>query len=311
MIVELVNHKSEIQFMGQRNLWLTLSAALILISFASLIFRGLNFGVDFTGGLLMEVSFEKPVDLQDLREDLAKAGYPDAQVQSFGGANEALIRMLPRDETNSTDQGNALLQVLREIDGSAQLRRTEFVGPQVGRELAERGGTALIFTLLMVSFYVMFRFQWKFSVGAVVALIHDVVITTGIFSVLQLPFDLTVIAALLAVVGYSLNDTIVVFDRIRENFKKIRGGDVVSIVNTSINDTLGRTINTAMTVFIVVVVLFFLGGEAVRGFSAALIIGVIVGTYSSIYIASAILLLLGLTREDLLVDKKIEDDGQP
>jgi len=297
--------------MGQRKFWLILSLTLVLISFASLIFRGLNFGVDFTGGLLMEVSFDKSVDLQALRTDLAEAGYADAQVQSFGGANEALIRMLPRDETNSTDQGNALLKVLHEIDSSAQLRRTEFVGPQVGRELAEKGGTALIFTLLMIMVYVMFRFQWKFAVGAVVALIHDVVITVGVFSVLHLPFDLTVIAALLAVIGYSLNDTIVVFDRIRENFKKIRGGDVVSITNLSINETLGRTINTSMTVLIVVVVLFFFGGDALRGFSAALIIGVVVGTYSSIYVASALVLALGLTREDLLVDKKIEDDGQP
>jgi preprotein translocase subunit SecF len=257
------------------------------------------------------VSFDKSVDLQALRTDLAEAGYPDAQVQSFGGANEALIRMLPRDETNSTDQGNALLEVLREIDSSAQLRRTEFVGPQVGKELAEKGGTALIFTLLMIMIYVMFRFQWKFAVGAVAALIHDVVITVGVFSVLQLPFDLTVIAALLAVIGYSLNDTIVVFDRIRENFRKIRGGDVVAITNLSINETLGRTINTSMTVFIVVVVLFFFGGDALKGFSAALIIGVVVGTYSSIYIASSLVLLLGLTREDLVVEKKIEDDGQP
>jgi preprotein translocase subunit SecF len=297
--------------MGQRKFWLTLSLALVLISFASLIFRGLNFGVDFTGGLLMEVSFDKSVDLQALRTDLAEAGYADAQVQSLGGANDALIRMMPRDETNSTDQGNALLKVLREIDSSAQLRRTEFVGPQVGRELAEKGGTALIFTLLMIMIYVMFRFQWKFSVGAVVALVHDVIITVGVFSLLQLPFDLTVIAALLAIIGYSLNDTIVVFDRIRENFKKIRGGDVASITNLSINETLGRTINTSVTVFIVVVVLFFFGGDALRGFSAALIIGVVVGTYSSIYIASALLLTLGFTREDLLVDKKIEDDGQP
>jgi preprotein translocase subunit SecF len=309
--VELLNHKSEIQFMGQRKFWLALSLALVLISFASLIFRGLNFGVDFTGGLLMEVSFDKSVDLQALRTDLAEAGYADAQVQSFGGVNDALIRMMPRDETNSTDQGNALLKVLREIDSSAQLRRTEFVGPQVGRELAEKGGTALIFTLLMIMIYVMFRFQWKFSVGAVVALVHDVVITVGVFSLLQLPFDLTVIAALLAIIGYSLNDTIVVFDRIRENFRKIRGGDVASITNLSINETLGRTINTSVTVFIVVVVLFFFGGDALRGFSAALIIGVVVGTYSSIYIASALLLTLGFTREDLLVDKKIEDDGQP
>jgi preprotein translocase subunit SecF len=297
--------------MGQRKFWLALSLALVLISFASLIFRGLNFGVDFTGGLLMEVSFDKSVDLQALRTDLAEAGYADAQVQSFGGANDALIRMMPRDETNSTDQGNALLKVLREIDSSAQLRRTEFVGPQVGRELAEKGGTALIFTLLMIMIYVMFRFQWKFSVGAVVALVHDVIITVGVFSLLQLPFDLTVIAALLAIIGYSLNDTIVVFDRIRENFRKIRGGDVASITNLSINETLGRTINTSVTVFIVVVVLFFFGGDALRGFSAALIIGVVVGTYSSIYIASALLLSLGLTREDLLVDRKIEDDGQP
>lgn len=309
--MELLNPKSEIQFMGQRRGWLILSALLIFISLASLVFRGLNFGIDFTGGLLMEVGFSKPVDLQALRDDLRESGYGEAQVQSFGGASDILIRMLPRDETSATDQSNELLEALRKVDSSVQLRRTEFVGPQVGRELAERGGTALIFTLLMIMVYVMFRFQWKFAIGAVAALIHDIIITVGVFSVLQLPFDLTVIAALLAVIGYSLNDTIVVFDRIRENFRKIRGGDVVSATNRSINETLSRTINTSMTVMIVVVVLFFFGGEAVKGFSAALIIGVVVGTYSSIYIASALVLALGLTREDLLADKKIEDDGQP
>jgi preprotein translocase subunit SecF len=297
--------------MGQRRRWLTLSAILILISLASLLFRGLNFGVDFTGGLLMEVGFSKPVDLQALRSDLGAAGYGDAQVQSFGGASDVLIRMLPRDEASADDQANVLLGVLQKVDSSVELRRTEFVGPQVGRELSERGGTALIFTLIMIMIYVMFRFQWKFAVGAVAALIHDVIITVGVFSILQLSFDLTVIAAILAVIGYSLNDTIVVFDRIRENFRKIRSGDAVSITNRSVNETLSRTINTSMTVFIVVVVLFFFGGEAVRGFSAALIVGVVVGTYSSIYVASALVLLLGLTRDDLLVSKKVEDDGQP
>ncbi len=309
--MELLKHKSEIQFMGQRRGWLTLSALLILISLGSLLFRGLNFGVDFTGGLLMEVGFAKPVDLQVLRNDLNEAGYVDAQVQSFGGASDVLIRMLPRDETSAIGQSAALLEVLRKVDSSVKVRRTEFVGPQVGKELAERGGTALIFTLLMIMIYVMFRFQWKFAVGAVTALIHDVIITVGVFSVLQLPFDLTVIAALLAIIGYSLNDTIVVFDRIRENFRRIRGADPASITNLSINETLSRTINTSMTVMIVVVVLFLFGGEAVKGFSAALIIGVFVGTYSSIYIASALVLTFGLTREDLLADKKLEDDGQP
>jgi len=297
--------------MGQRRRWLTLSAILILISLASLLFRGLNFGVDFTGGLLMEVGFSKPVDLQALRTDLGAAGYGDAQVQSFGGASDVLIRMLPRDEASADDQANVLLGVLQKVDSSVELRRTEFVGPQVGRELSERGGTALIFTLIMIMIYVMFRFQWKFAVGAVAALIHDVIITVGVFSILQLSFDLTVIAAILAVIGYSLNDTIVVFDRIRENFRKIRSGDAVSVTNRSVNETLSRTINTSMTVFIVVVVLFIFGGEAVRGFSAALIVGVVVGTYSSIYVASALVLLLGLTRDDLLVSKKVEDDGQP
>jgi preprotein translocase subunit SecF len=282
-----------------------------VISLASLIFRGLNFGVDFTGGLLMEVGFENPVDLQTLRGDLAEAGYADAQVQSLGGGRDILIRMLPRDESSAADQGQNLLTALQAVDSSVLMRRIEFVGPQVGAELAERGGMALLFTLIMILFYVMFRFQWKFSVGAVAALVHDIVITVGVFSLLQLPFDLTVLAALLAVIGYSLNDTIVVFDRIRENFRKIRGSDTLSICNDSLNETLSRTINTSLTVLIVVVVLFFFGGEAVRGFSAALIVGVIVGTYSSIYIASAIAVVLGLTREDVLVEKKLEDDGQP
>jgi preprotein translocase subunit SecF len=309
--VKFLSQKPEFDFMGRRRVWLTVSAVLVLISLASLIFRGLNFGVDFTGGLLMEVGFENPVDLQTLRGDLAEAGYADAQVQSLGGGRDILIRMLPRDESSAADQGQNLLAALQAVDSSVVMRRIEFVGPQVGAELAERGGMALLFTLIMILFYVMFRFQWKFSVGAVAALVHDIVITVGVFSLLQLPFDLTVLAALLAVIGYSLNDTIVVFDRIRENFRKIRGSDTLSICNDSLNETLSRTINTSLTVLIVVVVLFFFGGEAVRGFSAALIVGVIVGTYSSIYIASAIAVVLGLTREDVLVEKKLEDDGQP
>jgi len=213
--VKFFPDKPSFDFMGWRRGWMGISAALILLSIGSLLIRGLNFGVDFTGGLLLEVGFAEQVDLQALRGGLAEAGYGDAQVQSLGGGRDILIRMLPRDNVSAADQGQQMLQVLQADDPAVELRRVEFVGPQVGEELAERGGTAMIFTLLMILFYVMFRFQWKFSVGAVAALVHDVVITVGIFSLLQLPFDLTVLAAILAVIGYSAKHTNVVSNRHR------------------------------------------------------------------------------------------------
>ena len=310
--MELINNKTEINFMGRRKLAVVLSAILIVVSIGSLITRGLNLGVDFTGGLLVEVGYTEAADLDAIRGQLSAADYEGAQVQNFGSANDVLIRMLPTDDLDTAKLGEQILSVLQAGDASVTLRRIEFVGPQVGEELTERGGTAMIFALLMILAYIMFRFQWKFAVGSVAALVHDVLIVLGIFSVLQLPFDLSVLAAVLAVIGYSLNDTIVVFDRIRENFRHIRRGTAEAIMNTSINQMLGRTVITSLTTLLVLFALFLLGGEAVRGFSTALIIGIVVGTYSSIYTASAAALALNVTPEDLMDNNDEEDpDGLP
>lgn len=292
--------------MGRRNAAVILSVAFLLISAGSLATRGLNLGVDFTGGLLLEVGYTEAVDLSAVRTDLEGAGFGDAQVQNFGSARDVLIRTLPREGIDSGQLGEQILGVLRVAAPDVELRRVEFVGPQVGEELTEQGGTAMIFALLMILAYIMFRFQWKFAIGSVAALVHDVVIVVGVFSLLQLPFDLSVLAAVLAVIGYSLNDTIVVFDRIRENFRTIRRGAPADIVNTSINQMLGRTVITSLTTLLVLVSLFFLGGEAVNGFSTALIVGVLVGTYSSIYTASTAALALKVEAADLLEVKREE-----
>jgi len=294
--------------MGKRNLAMALSVLVILGCIVSLAVRGLNFGVDFTGGLLLEVSYKQTADLGAIREQLEAEGFGDAQVQHFGSASDVLIRMLPRPDVETAQLGQQILKVLQtgDVDVDVELRRVEFVGPQVGEELTERGGTAMIFAILMILAYIMFRFQWKFALGSVAALVHDVFIVVGVFSLFQLPFDLSVLAAVLAVIGYSLNDTIVVFDRIRENFRLIRRGTAAAIMNTSINQMLGRTIITSMTTMMVVLSLFFLGGEAVRGFATAMIIGIVVGTYSSIYTASSMALLLDVSPADLLEPKKDE-----
>ncbi len=299
-----LNAKFDFNFMGRRKLAIALSALLLVVSIGSLVARGLNFGIDFTGGVLLEVGYGQSADLPDIRDRLAAEGFGDAQVQNFGASSEVLIRLLPRE--NADKLAEQILGVLREGDASVDLRRVEFVGPQVGEELTERGGTAMIFALLMILGYIMFRFQWKFAVGSVAALVHDVVIVVGFFSLLQLPFDLSVLAAVLAVIGYSLNDTIVVFDRIRENFRGVRKGTAVEIANGSINQMLGRTLITSLTTLLVLLSLFFLGGEAVRGFSTALIVGIFVGTYSSIYTATTTALALNVTPEDLMLPKKGE-----
>jgi preprotein translocase subunit SecF len=300
------NSKTNFDFMGRRRAAVILSVAFLLISIGSLAVRGLNLGIDFTGGLLLEVGYTEAVDLTSVRGQLDGAGFGDAQVQNFGSASDILIRILPREGTDSGQLGEEILDILRVAAPEVELRRVEFVGPQVGEELTEQGGTAMIFALLMILAYIMFRFQWKFAVGSVAALVHDVVLVIGFFSLLQLPFDLAVLAAVLAVIGYSLNDTIVVFDRIRENFRTIRRGAPADIVNTSINQMLGRTVITSLTTLLVLLSLFFLGGEAVRGFSTALIVGVLVGTYSSIYTASTAALALKVEAADLLEVKREE-----
>lgn len=303
-----LHSKTHIDFMGKRKIALIVSLLVLIVSVGSLATRGLNFGVDFTGGLLLEVGYSESVDLATIRQQLGDAGFADAQAQNFGSSSEVLIRMLPRDDVDSAKLGQQILSVLQQDNAGVELRRVEFVGPQVGEELTERGGTAMIFALLMILAYIMFRFQWKFALGSVAALVHDVIIVVGIFSLLQLPFDLSVLAAVLAVIGYSLNDTIVVFDRIRENFRVIRRGTAAAIMNTSINQMLGRTIITSLTTFLVVLSLLLLGGEAVRGFAIALIIGIGVGTYSSIYTASTTALALDVNPEDLLPPKQSDDE---
>ena len=302
--MELLRLRREIDFFGRRRIATIVSVALVLVSLGSLATRQLNLGIDFTGGVLVEVGYPADADLGDIRSLLDGAGYGDAQVQNFGAARDVLIRVFPREGVDARGQGEELLGVLRSGGGQVDLRRVEFVGPQVGEELTERGGLAVLFALAMILLYVMFRFQWKFAVGSVAALAHDVIIILGVFSVFQLPFDLTILAAALAVIGYSLNDTIVVFDRIRENFRRIRTGDAQAIMNTSVNQMLGRTIITSLTTLLVLFALFLLGGEALRGFSSALIIGVVVGTYSSIYVAGNAALGLNVGTADLLPPKK-------
>jgi preprotein translocase subunit SecF len=291
-----------INFMGQRKLAFLFSGILILLSLGSLATRQLNWGLDFTGGTLVEVHYSDTADLTAVRDILATEGYEGAIVVSFGTDRDVLIR-LPLGY--SDEQGVTLLRQLQEAyEGTVELRRIEFVGPQVGDELREQGGLALLLALGLVMLYIGFRFQFKFAVGAVAALIHDVIITLGFFSITGMEFDLTVLAALLAVIGYSLNDTIVVFDRIRENFRKLRRADPPEVINISVTETLDRTLVTSGTTLLVLIALALLGGEMINGFAIALIVGIIIGTYSSIYVAANVLLLLGVSKEDLMIPVK-------
>ena len=310
--MRLFDKTPQFDFMGVRWPAMALSAALILATFVSLFARGLNFGIDFTGGVLLEFAYGGPADLEQIRGSLSGQGYPDAIVQNFGSASEVLVRLPPVGEAEDGETiGQEVEGQLRLVDNSAELVRTEFVGPQVGEDLTEQGGLAVLFALILIFGYVMLRFRWKFAAGAILALVHDVIITIGFFSVTGLNFDLPVLAAVLAVIGYSLNDTIVVYDRIRENFRIIRRGAAVDIINASINQTLSRTLITALTTMLVLVALYFLGGEAVAGFSIALIAGIVVGTYSSIYVASAAALQLNVSPRDLMPAKVEEIDDMP
>jgi preprotein translocase subunit SecF len=287
-------------FMGYRRLAMMLSAALILISLISLAVRGLELGVDFTGGSVIEVGYSSSANVDEIRSVLEKAGY-DASVQSFGSDKDILIRLAPDGKDSNKDNiSQKVLEVLQQHTADVEMRRVEFVGPQIGDELRDQGGIAMLLALAGILIYVTLRFEFRFSVGSVVALMHDVVITLGFFSITGVEFDLTILAAILAIIGYSLNDTIVVFDRVRENFLKIRKVTTEESINTSINQTLARTIVTSLTTLLVLFALFFFGGEIIHGFALAMIIGVIIGTYSSIYVASSSLLMMGVTREALL-----------
>ena len=301
-----------IDFMGKRKIAATTSVVLIVLSLGVLLVQGLNLGLDFTGGTLVEVEFTEPTAPADIRELLDAAGFENGIVQYFGTERDLLIRMPPQASVEQAQLGDQLVATLREKHPEVVLRQSNYIGPAVGEELTEDAGLALIAALAVVMLYIFFRFTKQFSVGAVAALAHDVVLTLGIFAIFQWTFDLSVLAAVLAVIGYSLNDTIVVSDRIRENFRKIRKGTIIDIINKSLNQTLGRTLVTSMTTLFVLVALLVSGGETIRGFAAALTIGVIVGTYSSIYIASNMLILLKMTREDLLVpEKESLDDAMP
>ncbi len=299
----------KIDFLSKRKIALVLSTILLIVSIGSLATQGLKKGIDFTGGTLVEMSFANPVELGSLRGLLSKANFEGAVVQHFGSSKEVLIRLLPNAALNTAALSNKVLSVINtDYSQTGELRRAEFVGPQVGEELSEDGGLALLYALICILIYVTFRFEYRFALGSVAALAHDVIITLGVFSVFQFEFDLTVLAAILAVIGYSLNDTIVVFDRVRENFRKLRKGTPTEVVNISLNQTLGRTIMTSMTTLLVLIALFVLGGEIIHDFALALIVGVLVGTYSSIYVASPITLALGISKADLIIVKVDQEE---
>ena len=300
---------NNIDFMAWRKPAMLFSCALILVSIFSLFTLKLNVGIDFTGGSIIEVGYQQAVELEPIRQALESEGFGDAIVQHFGSASEVLIRLVPDADKDKAELSTQIIGLLQNIsDSPIDVRRVDFVGPQVGKELTEDGGLAVLYALIAILIYVAFRFEYRFSLGAVAALIHDVMITLGFFSVLQLDFDLSVLAAILAVIGYSLNDTIVVFDRVRENFRKIRKKTSLEVVNMSINQTISRTLMTSFTTLLVLLSLFFLGGEAIHAFALALIIGVLVGTYSSIYVATTSALVLGISRSDLLLPEKEGDD---
>ena len=305
--MQILGHKTNIDFMGKRKLAMMFSILLILLSIGSLATRGLSFGIDFTGGTLIEVAYPDSAELGGIRDLLDEAGYGDAQVQHFGTSRDVLIRIAPRANRASAELSEEVLTALQNADTAVEMRRVEFVGPQVGEELTEQGGLAVLYALLGILIYITLRFEYRFSFGAVAALVHDVIITLGVFSLVQVEFDLTVLAAILAVIGYSLNDTIVVFDRIRENFRKMRKGTPTDVMNASINQTLARTMMTSLTTLLVLLALFFLGGEIIHSFALALIVGVFVGTYSSIFVAGASTLALGVSKADLMPVEK--DDG--
>ena len=298
-----------LDFMGKRKLAAAISILLLVASISSLTVQQLNLGLDFTGGTLIELGYDQPANLDEIRSTLKSAGYVDAVAQNYGKATDVLVRLSPQEGNKESIAEHIVEELNKSASSEVSLRRVEFVGPQVGDELRDQSGIAMIVALGVMMVYILFRFHLKFSVGAVTALFHDVIITLGFFSIFQLPFDLTVLAAVLAVIGYSLNDTIVVSDRIRENFLEMRKGDAIQVINVSLTQTLGRTLITSLTTMLVLIALFIFGGELIKGFSIALIVGVLIGTYSSIYVASNVLLVMGICKEDFIhVEPEVLDD---
>ena len=309
--MDIIKANTTINFMGQRKLAAALSVVLIILSIGSLSVRGLNFGLDFTGGTLIELSYPEAAQINSVRSTLTEAGFEEFTVQAFGSARDIVVR-IPADEDGQSgaDLSTEVLEALSSDTPNVDLRRVEFVGPQVGQELAEQGGLALLYALFGILIYVSLRFQWRFAVGAVAALVHDVLIVLGFLSFFKMSFDLTVVAAILAVIGYSLNDTIVVYDRLRENFRIKRKGTAVELTNLSINQMLGRTLMTSLTTMAVLIALFYFGGEIIHAFAYTLIMGVFVGTYSSIYVAGNAAIMLGVSKQDLMPVEK-EGADQP
>jgi preprotein translocase subunit SecF len=294
--MEFFHKVTSYPFMHTRRVWYGVSGAAIIASIALLLWHGLNLGIDFTGGVVLEFAYPHTA--------LAEAGYGEAQVQNFGDDRSIMVRLLPHEKQDVNTVSKAVTEALRHVDPSVELRRAEVVGPQVGKELTNQGGLAVLFTFVLIGIYTWFRFQWKMGVSAVIATLHDPLLILGFFAVTQIPFDLAVLAAILAVIGYSLNDTVVVFDRVRENFHMMRRASSEQIMDASINQTLSRTIITSGATLLVVVVLLLVGGETLRGFSWALTIGIIVGTYSSIYVAGALALDMKLSARDLVEQPK-------
>jgi len=311
--MEFFHKKTSIGFMAQRRIWYVVSAVVLIAAMVSFLVRGLNLGIDFTGGVVLELEFPQTADLEKVRGTLEEAGFAHAAVQSFGTPREVMVRLLPQEGEDTNKVAQSVMAAIQAHEPNVELRRTEVVGPQVGAELANKGSLAIVFTFVGILIYVALRFQWKLGVGAIVAALHDPIVILGIFSETQMTFDLPALAAILAIIGYSLNDTVVVFDRIRERFVSMRKGTPAQIIDIAINETLSRTIMTHLTTMITILALLFFGGEVLRGFSVALAIGVVVGTYSSIYIASAIALDLGLTARDLMPVQKERGtiDGMP
>ena len=304
-------------FVKYRRVAMISSSLLSLLAIVSVFYPGLNYGLDFTGGIMVEAGYTRPAELDSIRSGLTDAGFESAQVQTFGSVSEVLIRLPPADDVAAGDPAavtamqNRVLDVLRAQDQDVTIRRLESVGSQVGEELFENAGLALLFALILVFVYVMVRFRWKLAVGAIVATVHDVLVTTGIFALAGWQFDLTVLGSILAVLGYSINDTIVVYDRIRDNFRLMRRGTPEVVVNASVNQTLARTLVTGVTSLLVLFALMFLGGDTLWGFSVALIIGILVGTYSSIYVASSMALALEVSQADFVVTKQEKVDELP
>ncbi|MGD9592219.1 MAG: protein translocase subunit SecF [Candidatus Berkiella sp.] len=307
--MELFHHQTKIDFMGMRKITAVFSVVICAISLFFLFTKGLNFGLDFTGGTQLELRYHTPVSIEEVRHHLEQANFNGVKVAQYGSAKDVIVKLANIEGITEQELGQKVVEVLKQQDPDIELRRVEFVGSEVGDRLAEQGTLAVIVALIATMIYIAVRFEWRFGVSAAVALLHDPIIILGIFAYFQIEFDLATLAGVLAVIGYSLNDTIVVYDRVRENFRKVRKGNTEEIMNLSINQTLSRTIMTSCLTLLVVVALYIFGGESLNGFSLSLIVGIVIGTYSSIFVAGALALVMGLSRQDLLPSsKKVVDD---